>query len=271
MKIVTKDHMGTSWEFDVSLDLQTDPQRILFRAGDLLRSTHYSHLLGLEALSEDEVLDYFKRSVVTMKVERIREYARNKHRFFDELVSFLAAFGALAVALRSYGGEPAPALGPKQVIGFQGSHLSNLSLSYSPGAILTEAAQNRLPTSIQLAEGPRTTIPPGDPTSLTSVSELSISLIGSALVRYYESVVPMVRDKFGSANTNWPPVWNFGRIIRNALVHHGGRINFDNPRAQPVSWRSLTLGPTDNGRQVMFVDIASVEIILLMEDMDAAV
>jgi hypothetical protein len=271
MKIEATDHEGVSWEFEVSLDLQANPQRILFRAGDLLRTTHYSHSVGLEALSQEEVFDYFRRSILTMKVEQIRNYSRGKHRFFDELVSFLAAFGSLATALRFYAGETPAALGPRQGIGFQGTHVSNLSLTYVPGAVLSEIAQNRLPTTIQMVEQPRTAIPPEDPSSLTSVGELSISLIGSALIRYYESVIPIVRKKFGTDSTNWPGVWNFGRVIRNALAHHGGRVNFDNPRAQPVSWKSLTFSPADNGRQIMFVDIATVEIILLMEDMDATV
>lgn len=271
MRIVATDHEGVSWEFEVGLDLQANPPRILFRAGDLLRTTHYSHSIGLEELSQEEVFDYFRHSVITMKVERIRNYSRGQQRFFDELVSFLAAFGSLATALRFYSGETPAALGPHQVIGFQGSHVSNLSLSYAPGAILSEIAQNRLPSTIQMVEGPRTAVSPEDPSSLTIVVELSISLIGSTLIRYYESVIPAVRNRFGTDSTNWPGVWNFGRVIRNALAHHGGRINFDNSRAQPVSWKSLTFSPADNGRQVMFVDITTTEVILLMEDMDAAV
>lgn len=202
MKIVVKDHAGVSWEFEVSLDLQTNPPRILFRVGDLLRTTHYSHPVGLEELSQDEVFDYFRRSALTIKVEKIRNYTRSQHRFFDELVSFLAAFGSLATALRFYAGVTPAVLGPRKVIGLQGSHVSNLSLSYTPSTVLSEIAQNRLPTAIQMVEGARTSIPPEDLSSLTSVNELSISLIGSTLIRYYESVIPIVRNRFGTDSSN---------------------------------------------------------------------
>jgi len=65
-------------------------------------------------------------------------------------------------------------------------------------------------------------------------------------------------------------VWNFGRIVRNAFVH-GGKIDFKNKRAKPVSWRNLSYSPADNGRQIIFQDLTAVEIIILMEDMDATV
>jgi hypothetical protein len=53
------------------------------------------------------------------------------------------------------------------------------------------------------------------------------------------------------------------------LVHRG-KIKFDNAAAQPVAWRTLQYSPGDNGKVILFQDVAYVEVISLMEEMDAA-
>jgi len=66
---------------------------------------------------------------------------------------------------------------------------------------------------------------------------------------------------------NWPSVWNFGRIIRNAFAH-GGEINFSNPNASKVKWKTLAYDASFNGRNIMYNDITPVETIFLMDEMD---
>ena len=93
-------------------------------------------------------------------------------------------------------------------------------------------------------------------------------LISAAFVSYFEAQRDAVESKYGKETTGWPDVWNFGRIVRNAFSH-GGKVHFDNPKSASVKWKGLTYGPTDNGRVILFVDITAVDIILLMEEMDA--
>jgi hypothetical protein len=63
------------------------------------------------------------------------------------------------------------------------------------------------------------------------------------------------------------PTLDFGRVIRNAVAHHG-KILFKNQKAESVSWRDLTYGPGDNGRRVIGTDLHMGEIIALMFDCD---
>jgi hypothetical protein len=73
-------------------------------------------------------------------------------------------------------------------------------------------------------------------------------------------------NKLGKNAQKWPPVWNFGRVVRNALSHNGS-IHFENMNAKPVTWHNLSFDPTHNGRAI-FDDIDPVDLILLMAEMD---
>ena len=74
----------------------------------------------------------------------------------------------------------------------------------------------------------------------------------------------------GSDPQGWPMIWNFARVIRNAFAHEG-KITFRNPTAPSVSWRTLSYSPANNDRQILYQDVTAVEVILLMQDMDASV
>jgi hypothetical protein len=52
---------------------------------------------------------------------------------------------------------------------------------------------------------------------------------------------------------NWSPILNFARVVRNSAAH--GKVKFENPNAQAVSWRNLTYSPQDNGRQLIGADM----------------
>ena len=73
----------------------------------------------------------------------------------------------------------------------------------------------------------------------------------------------LVNDK-----QQWPQIWNFGRIMRNACSHNS-KIYFENNRAVPVSWKGLTYSPSDNGHPI-FEDIGPADLIFLIIEMDIA-
>lgn len=67
--------------------------------------------------------------------------------------------------------------------------------------------------------------------------------------------------------TNWPTQLNFARIVRNAFAHDS-IILIQNTNNAPVTWKHLTYGPADNGKNI-FGDFYVVEIIDLMREIDA--
>lgn len=94
-------------------------------------------------------------------------------------------------------------------------------------------------------------------------------LVGDAFVSYYERHIDTVESIWGKErNGNWPSVWKFGWAMRNACAHNG-LIYFRRKDDSGVSWQNLKYGYGDNDRQVLFDEITGVELILLMEEMDA--
>jgi hypothetical protein len=87
--------------------------------------------------------------------------------------------------------------------------------------------------------------------------------ISPIFLMFFERYNDWMTATHGDA-VNWPPTLNFSRVIRNAAAH--GKINIRNPGAPPVSWRGLTYGPADNGRQIIGPDIQLGEMLALIFD-----
>jgi hypothetical protein len=111
--------------------------------------------------------------------------------------------------------------------------------------------------------------PPADAVlNLGSIDQLLFNFGQALATNYYERLKPTVREIYGSDTTFWPSVWNFSRIVRNAMSH-GGKIKFDNPNAHAVKWKELSYAPIDNGRQILNNDIWPGDIFDLIIEMDS--
>ena len=65
------------------------------------------------------------------------------------------------------------------------------------------------------------------------------------------------------------PVWNFARVVRNA-VSHCNTIHINKKNHIPVSWHDVVYDYGSNGRDVIGHDLHASDIILLMIDMNTA-
>jgi hypothetical protein len=92
------------------------------------------------------------------------------------------------------------------------------------------------------------------------------SVIGSLFSDFYEAYNDWLNDNISTDPYNWPSVWNFGRVVRNSTAH-GGIIYFRNPNAAPVKWYNLQYDRSDNGKPVLFNDMAIGDFIALMFEM----
>lgn len=92
--------------------------------------------------------------------------------------------------------------------------------------------------------------------------------ISFAFISYYESQIDNIKSRYSGSSDSWPGVWNFARIVRNALSHNG-KIHITNISAEPVSWSGYTYSYQNNGHAILFTDLGFVEFILLMEEMDS--
>jgi hypothetical protein len=68
------------------------------------------------------------------------------------------------------------------------------------------------------------------------------------------------------SNKQWPDVLNFGRIVRNAFAH-GGTLEIRDGTS--VRWGGLRYSKSQNGRRVLYNDLSSADLTILMLEMDA--
>jgi hypothetical protein len=91
-----------------------------------------------------------------------------------------------------------------------------------------------------------------------------VNRIGSAhFVQFIDPWLDWVRANLTTDYHNWPPLCNFGRVIRNAATH-GGTINIESKTAPSVRWYSLQYDHRSRGRAIFGSDISCADLILLM-------
>lgn len=200
-----------------------------------------------------------------------RTYQQSQHRFFDSLVAFAASASSLGIALAAQKNGNSTGFSPNEFVALTGNPaVAGIEFHFFPHNILSTLVSNGWPTTLVLDEHPINPSPAFHTLNLTGLQGVHGAMIANAFVKYFEETRSLAEAKYSTNTQQWPAVWNFGRVMRNALGHKG-TIKFDNPKAQPVVWRSLSYSASDNGKAVLYQDVTAVELILLMEDMDAVV
>ena len=198
-------------------------------------------------------------------------YYKSQHRFFDSLVAFTASIASLGIALPAKANGNSSGYSPSDYLTLTGNpKISGIEFRFFPKNILSALVNNTWPSGVVFEEYPINLAPNTLQLNLTGLQRVHGAMISNAFVKYYEDNKLLVEGMYTTDRQNWPSVLNFGRVIRNALAHKGC-INFTNPNAAAVTWRSLTYSPLDNGRSILYHDLTAVELIFLMEEMDATI
>jgi hypothetical protein len=103
-------------------------------------------------------------------------------------------------------------------------------------------------------------------TTYSGLNFLFLGLITPVFVDFFEQHRACIRNKFGQDTSNWPPIFNFVRAVRNFISHHQGKVHFDNPNAANVYWHHLKYSPADTGRLAVGYggDFIKGDLILLL-------
>jgi hypothetical protein len=187
------------------------------------------------------------------------------HRFFNQLATAQAATAAYTLGhVTQAGGKLAPFTASTPI-----SQVCNTrpeELEFDASEVLGPFSKQTWPSVIHLKFHSRPDPAPANPNP-TAVQTLMASFYEHAFITYYEKNVEDIKAKHG-AKKNWPIVLNFGRIVRNAFAH-GGTINITDGIS--ASWSGITYSDTDNGRRVLYNDLTSGDLTLLMVDMDSLI
>jgi len=202
----------------------------------------------------------------------IVEYTPLDHGFYEELVRLVICLGSVGKAIELHATGVAKKFKTSEAFAIQGKEgVSGLEVHVFPrpfyDRLLSSAGKQA--EFVRLIKQPINPSPPKHPIFLPNVQVLMARLVGDAFVSYYERHLNAVEAKWDKESKGkWPCVWKFAWAIRNACSHNG-KIFIRDPNHQGVQWRNLKYDHSYNGRPILFDDLTGVELILLMEEMDA--
>jgi hypothetical protein len=198
-------------------------------------------------------------------------FRRDQHRFFDDIVAMFTTLVANTYTMKNHRLQVPHLFTPDDYVWFQGMpKVSGIVVGVQALPLIQQQAHDTLPDQLDLVEKPLAAVEIPGGISLNVLKRPSERVFASLYTSYFERGRRLVEARFGMDVSGWPAVWNFGRVVRNAFAH-GGQVSITNPNALPVTWRGVTLGPAENGREIFFNDLAYAEIVILLSELDAAV
>lgn len=199
-------------------------------------------------------------------------YTPQKHGFYGELERLVISLSAVGIAFELHAKGAVNPYAINQPMVLEGKpEISSLEIQVFPRSLydrLLNAKENQAEV-VRLIKRPINQFPPKHPIQLNNVQLMMARLVGDAFVSYYERHLDAVEARWDKESKGkWPMVWWFAWAVRNACSHNG-KIHFKTESHPAVHWRSLSYSYANNGRPVLFDDLTGVELILLMEEMDA--
>jgi len=184
-------------------------------------------------------------------------------RLFEPLLTFMITADAIGIAtecvkLRRFDDAP----GNFSIE----AHQFGLWIRF-PAIVPTEAmTRNVVPTSFEVVfaneEGRK--IGPQLGPIVFGYKGATLAVVTSLYVTFFEQHREWLRATYGSDTKKWPGFFNFARTIRNFIVHHDGRVHFENPKAASVQWHHLSYSPADEGKQAVGHNYISVGDMLVL-------
>ncbi|MCG6207645.1 hypothetical protein LPW26_23615 [Rhodopseudomonas sp. HC1] len=188
-----------------------------------------------------------------------------KQGYFDDLVVYLFAIQNFVHAVEVHNsGTSTP--WPNEDTSVMDAKQANMRLCWHPSQMASIICRNSWPQSIEFHEEPNPLEEAGS-LELGAIGRLLFSFGQTLIINYYERHLDEIKAHYGKAPADWPSIWNFARVVRNAMSH-GGHLNFENPKASSVSWGGLTYSPSDNGRLILHTDIWPGDLYYLLRDME---
>jgi hypothetical protein len=184
-----------------------------------------------------------------------------EHRMFAPMLRICTVVDALVIAMA--------AMHEKQ-LSFEHGHRHGILSRQFPTIVglpmfdpVTALSKGLKPAKIHVMFDDESALPKGG-VMVTGFEFDPISLVTPYFVDFLEVNRPWLKSAFGGDRNTWPTLFNFAFIVRNFLVHNGGRVNFDNINAPPVSWYALTYAPSDNGKRCIGIDLIMGDLIILL-------
>ncbi|MFA1674259.1 hypothetical protein ACDY97_16150 [Rhizobium mongolense] len=143
---------------------------------------------------------------------------------------------------------------------------SDVRLVWSPHETVWPMTINAWPPKIDFIVYNAEPIPTGSALTLGVLEQYTYGLGQALITNFYENQRASLKAQYGSVR-HWPAVWDFARVVRNAMSH-GGKISIDDDTR--VSWNGLHYCASDNGRAIINRDLWPADLFILLKDLEAA-
>lgn len=187
---------------------------------------------------------------------------------YESVFSFLVAVVGFASLVEVYTSKPDEGAKPwadENYATFDGL-LCNVTLRWKPRPVVYSAIMYSPPTEICFEKFEVAPLPLGETVNLGLLEHFIFGLSQMMIVSYVENHKHHLNAKYGSI-ASWPMVWQFARIVRNAMSH-GNKLNITDGKS--AMWKGLTYSDTGNGRAVVNADLFPGDLIVLLRELEDA-
>ncbi|PKA44037.1 hypothetical protein CWR43_06950 [Rhizobium sullae] len=187
-------------------------------------------------------------------------------RSFQLVASYLMALTGIVSAIEIYSsGQQGAKPWPEEDTVVLDALACDRRLTWRPHSLVMALVKNQWPSQISFE------VEEVAPASVSSIQlgVLDTFLYGlsqSLLTNLFEQERGRLESLHGRAPSGWPPVWNFGRVVRNAMSH-GGEVTIKDDKTH-VSWKRLTYSRAENGRRIVNVDLWPGDLFILIREME---
>jgi hypothetical protein len=194
---------------------------------------------------------------------------RDKTRIFPVIADILAFQALVAQAWIDHTGTSEAELNETSSTLFS-CLAANMGLELSLSGFKHAAMTGDMPDEIQVFTVPKPPPPlPPEAQHVAGATSLSVRLMSAAFAVAADRMVEWVEKNVTTDRHKFPPIINFGRVIRNAIVH-GHTVNIRSPKAPTVTWRGLEISDKDFGRELFNGSLISGgDLVLLLMEMEA--
>lgn len=191
---------------------------------------------------------------------------RGKHRLIDQLNQLCILTASIGIATNYFvdGNNPCK----------EGEHLA-VECKQFPREVLLPlygpvqlAINGQKPDLIKIRFVKSRVIKKTYSTNAPGFRNVLIHAFSAVFTDFYENTKPFLKATFGPHQADWPPLWNFARVVRNACSHNG-KLYFENETHSPVKWQHLTYAPSMNGLPIVGGDLSFGDILGLMFELSA--
>lgn len=195
----------------------------------------------------------------------VTETISSSERYFIDFLSYLTAAVGISHTVHSVRGA-ASTYSTTDTARFS-SRQDAGEWHWAPAAAVLDLSSNFLPSLVNLQRFDADQPESDAHLNLGAMDALLATFSQALATNYFERHRQIIASRFGPIKS-WPPVWNFARVVRNAMAH-GGKISILHPDDPPGHWRGAHYTIADNGRDILARDLWPGDLFDLIIEMDS--